>query len=544
MRTQRYTSAFGFFLREDIKMNKIKIAIECIAKHKACIYALVTSIKVNKNKNSIYDIYILANGTDKSEWEMLTTLNDENTNVYIKESGLDSLKDVDKLIKLKWNTLVMGDLSGLYNIDLEGKSFAATSNFPEKLYNIPTSAAEFNSSVLLIDMKKERELAEYKELSGLYNLGYEEFVNNRLKISQDGLDTDKKDNEYKSTTDWALVLRMDEKKSPDKFFDSPLSELWIKYYKMSPIGHTPLKREAYVETIGDVKRDLSKAIPILIYADDKRCPYVIALIGSLEDKLDNLRTLDIRIVYNQLSISNKDMLLGLRSDKVSVVLYNVNEYYKNSISDSYELLTSLVFAEYEKALYIYNDRICMEDISKLYDKDMEDCLILHTEDLSFLLINVVEWNKKQICGRIHDALNDEICKKYSTKEIVDMACIKNTKIVNDEILWFESDKNQHVYEELVDKYILKTPWSEKIKDTLAFYATREDDNVKEVLEKIQKLEVSNAKLRERNKELTAENGNLTEEKDRYLYEILEIRKSITYRLGRAITFIPRKLRGK
>ena len=88
------------------------------------------------------------------------------------------------------------------------------------------------------------------------------------------------------------------------------------------------------------------------------------------------------------------------------------------------------------------------------------------------------------------------------------------------------------------------PWSDELKGEIIYYENREGDNVKEVLEKIQKLEETNARLRERNKELTAENGTLSEERERFLYEILEIRKSVTYRIGRLITFIPRKLRGK
>ena len=141
-------------------------------------------------------------------------------------------------------------------------------------------------------------------------------------------------------------------------------------------------------------------------------------------------------------------------------------------------------------------------------------------------------------------MDDRTCENYSINNIINIVCLKKAKAVWEKTDWCKRTTNEDVYAELVDSYISETPWGGRLKEEIIFYATREDDNVKELLEKIQKLEETNAKLRERNNELTAENGNLTEEKDRYLYEILEIRRSATYKLGRAITFIPRKLRGK
>lgn len=68
-------------------------------------------------------------------------------------------------------------------------------------------------------------------------------------------------------------------------------------------------------------------------------------------------------------------------------------------------------------------------------------------------------------------------------------------------------------------------------------------NNKEFLIKIEELE-------NKNKSLEAENARLHElldmvkaERDRARYEIGETRKSISFRVGRIVTFIPRKLRG-
>lgn len=548
-------------------MDRVNVAVECNIVHKASVYALVTSIKVNKNSNSRYCIYMLTGDTASNEWEELLSLKNEDMEIYIHEGNIDTLSGMDKVIYLQWNTLVMGDLSQLYNVDLEGRAFAAAENLPEKAYDIPADAGKYNSAVRLIDLKSDTPVGEYKELSVFYNYGYEDFVKNKRKISHKKLEITEK--EYDRLKEWALVLRIDKDNAADEYFDGPLSELWMKYYRMSPMGNIPLRRKAYVETIGNVTVDSEKAVPILMRAEDESTAYVIAQITALIENADKERQLDIRIVYKQLSQTHKDMLSGLNAnaDNVSIVLYNIQEYYQKG---SYELLTALIFTEYEKALCIKKGMICQGDIAVLYDTDIKGYLLAAYEaavvngadsneiknlskdiyfrnlpylDNDVMLVNVKEWNNNGICGKVEEMRNNRAYSKYSSADIINMVCQKKIKEVHEELEWCKGSRDKDKYSELVDAYIEKTPWSEKLKEEIVFYKTREDESVKKVLDRLKKLEETNAKLRERNRELTAENANLTEEKDQYLYEILETRKSVTYKIGRAITFIPRKLRG-
>ena len=546
-------------------MNKINVAVECNIEHKASIYALVTSIKANKNKKSRYCIYILTSGTPADNWDKLTYLSDDMTEICIIEKTIEELKGIGKVIYLQWNTLVMGDLSQLYNIDLEEKSFAVTGNYPEKSYNIPVETVNYNSSVLLIDTDRFSASDDYKELSVFYNYGYEEFVRNNTKISNNKLNIAQKD--YDRIKSWALILRLDKNNSPDKYFDGPLSELWMKYYTMSPMGDVSISRSAYVETIGSMNVDVDNSVPVLMSVEDKTVAYTISTILALKENMNDKRQLDVRLVYNQLSNTHKDMLFDLVCQKVNIILYNIQEYYNNYKKASIELLTSLIFTEYDKAVYIGKGMLIQSDIGKLYDFDIDDYWIGALEytdiiqeddksskdiyfremqylDTELMLINIKEWNQNTLTEKAYSLLNDNNYSKYTTQDIINLICIKKAMNIPSIIGISKYTGQEERYKELVEQYILKYPWGEQLKVELASYENGEDDKMKEILQKVKKLEETNAKLKERNRELTSENDTLCEERDRYLYEILETRRSVTYKIGRLITYLPRKLRGK
>ena len=104
--------------------------------------------------------------------------------------------------------------------------------------------------------------------------------------------------------------------------------------------------------------------------------------------------------------------------------------------------------------------------------------------------------------------------------------------------------------ENLQRYLQLHPEYEKLKDEILKYESGEED-VKEVMEKIERLEKQNADLvaeknalKQQNELLQKQNEILDQEKGQFLYELLETRKSFTYKVGRFITFIPRHLRGE
>ena len=552
-------------------MEKVYIAIECMVEHKASIYALITSIIMNKNLSSKYCIYILTNKTKIEEWTSLLELESNTTEILLYQGSVKDLSDVDKIIYLQWNTLVMGDLSELYRIDLEGKAFAAAVNFPENTYLIPNENTKYNPSVLLLDINKWKSNFEYKEISVFYNYGYEEVVKNKETIYETKLDLNIKKEIYTDLKEWALILRMDKENPPEKYFDSPLSEIWMNYYKLSALKDIDLVRNSSIESSGIVEVDKEKAIPILIKIEDADVPYVMALILSLKENLNKFRMLDIRLVYTQLSQTHKEMLLSLIDKNTSIILYNIEQYYINYPKGTVAQLMSLIFIEYKKALCIFPKCICVQDISKLYDLDMEDYCVRAVQELKedleciwediyfknyghynskLILINIEQWNKDNLNKKIQELLLNKHYKKYSFIDIMSIVCRKKIagipKVWNEYLITSIDEK----YQKFMNTYIGNTFWLERIKEEIIFYEKVKDINMEELLKKIQKIETDNQNLKKQNKKLETQNKNLKKEKnkllkerDRFLYEILEIRKSITYKIGRLITFIPRKLRG-
>ena len=510
-------------------MNRVYIAIEGAIEHKESVYTVVTSLLTNKNNCSKYVIYIITNDADDA-WDAIKSMEDENIEIRIQTESIMSITDTNKLIYLKWNTLVMGDLSEFYSMDLEGKSFAAAKNFPEAVCNIPMEYKAYNDAVRLIDIKqwKEELDSDYKELSIYFNFGYEECIKADGRIINKNNEDGKED--YYNIKESALILRTDPVYSPEKYFDTIMSEIWLKYYKLSPLKDIPLNRQASMGTSGAISVDSNIAIPILIWAEDKRAVNIIELINSMTEHLSIKRQLDIRILYYQLSLSNQELLLKQASDTVSIVLHNVKQLYANN---SFELLTAQVFDSYEKAICIQPNVIPLTDISLFYDialgeywlgageklvdgkSDDVDLFFkkLPQLDNAILLINNKEWWQNTICEKLNVLWNQTEYASYLFSQILSLVCMKKSMRLDNE------------------KYI-------------SSYEEKEDEDLRDVLNQITALEEENNKLKERNRNLQAEKRNLMEERDQYLYEILEIRKSITYKVGRLITLIPRLIRGK
>mgnify|MGYP003305913576 CR=1 FL=1 len=527
------------FRKKEKWMEKINIAIVCEEKHKASIYTLVASIIINKNRNSRYCIYIITNGTEKEHCSKLLEYQEQLVEIFLYEKPIEELKGIGKLIYLQWNTIVLGDLSKLYEVELEGKPLAAVPNVPERAYIIPSSIEEYNTSVLFIDTEKMAlSSKEYKELPLVYNYGYEEFINNREKI---GKQSPIGQDEYDRIKDCALIVRMDKEYPPEIYFDAPLSELWMKYYRMSLCKEIHLDRKAFLETIGFVSVKKENAIPILLFVEDKSVAYSIAFLFSLEKHNVSYRNFDIRFVYHQLSKQYKELLLSLISTNLSVVLYQIKRGYTK---ESFSLLAPLIFSEYSNVFCSQAETICMDDIGKYYDCSMEHSWMQAEQigeiefDVTRCCINIEEWYNNGVGTIIQKMLNDKNYSSYSINKIFSMACWRNTKVMKN--IWITPQNT--IFASLVENYLSEGKLGEQLKQELLLYEKKEEEDVREVLEKLQQLENDNENLKRRMEELEQENKNFKRERDQFLFEILEIRKSITYKIGRIITFLPRKLR--
>ena len=541
-------------------MGTINIAIECHKEHKESVYALATSIVTNKYENSHCNIYVVLSGDEENKYSELLKLKNADIDIIIVDNKEDIPKEVGKVIYIKWNALVMGDLQQMYELDLEGKAIGAVRDLSDEIYSMSETASLYDDTVQIIDIQSEENKQDYKEIPVFYNCCYEEFTNNKNMITNNDYILSQKD-EFKLKKS-IVIYRLDKKNSPDKYFDGVLSELWMHYYKISPLGAQPIRRRSYVETIGDENIQVDKTIPVLLKAEDKDVPYLVAQIISIVENVSTDRYLDIRIVYRQLSQTHKNMLLELSNhyERMNITLYNNQLLLDANKKGTFELLTSLIFTEYHKAIYIRKSRVCMGNIAEMYDMDIQGYLLaayerrLETQsekgtffnnmpklDLDAAVVNVDEWNKREICENVYDQMSGS---GYSLSDIFGVIYRKEIKPISTNNIWCAKSDTPEEYMELADKYISNSILAERLLKEMAACEERESQNMNKLLERIEKLEKDNVKLKEQNGSLTAQNKEIKAERDRFLYEINETRKSVTYKIGRIITYLPRKIRGE
>ncbi len=504
-------------------MNRINVAVVCEKEHKASIYTLVTSIVRNKDILSDYCIYMLLNNTDKELWIELSKLVSEHIEIVYWKGDLKSLENTDKVILLKWNTLVTGDLSELYHIDLEGNAFAVSMKHTFSNKSVSVKRKEIDSSVMLIDTKKYLVSNEYKVIPMYYNFGYEEYLH---QIPQG------KKTEFIEAGKAAVILRLDERYPADIFFDGPLSLVWMSYYKDSPIGNQPLNRIANMDTKRNSDICHTDIVPLLINVDDKSADAVMDLLHSLDVRLD------VRLTYNQLSMKHQKRFLGMINEKRNIVLYHIKKYTKSQKRTCKEIIATMVCGDYEKVICVEPGIVKIDEFESLGRYNLSDAMIcvqknadmeqeneflgkLTKINADITVINPKLWIENQTADKLQAMLNDSMYAGDKTEDILNLVCLKN-----------------RIY------------FAEKIRYDKICAESNEDNNVKEVLEQIKRLEESNQNLMNMNKKLKADNRKLEEknrqlnkERERFLFEILEIRKSVTYKIGRAITLLPRKLRG-
>ena len=587
-------------------MNTVKIIIENNEEHKPSVGALLASIIKNKYQESTYQIYLYGSGLMPSDihWDM------ESSNVLISAlSKGDDLSQLGKVIYLNWNVIVTGDLTDLYRTDLGDYSVAAALNLPAQICLIPSSTEVYNTSVLVADLQKTGNIAgaiaetrkRVKELSPFYNLGYTELMSDIGKYQLDDLESKlgSKVNTLQSLADQAVVLRADMEHLPEKYFDTPMSAIWLAYYKMAFADAKTLLREAYTETIGKLKlNDNNEAVAIAIPVQDETVMFAVALLHSFLENSKS-RIFDIRIFYRNLSEKHKKMLLAPRCERMSVVLYKVQLDTQMAEESQWLALIPQAFSSYQKVLFMDPKRICMEDIGDLYDYPMEGYYLRGTErgllvndenykgwaerlvisnefflDTSLLMVNTELWLQDAVSDRIAAIL--QVSKKEKDPFLSALYKVCGGKIEPIPYDWNYHENTADVENagqgaplhprlyrshycmyhfsgaqelgnpaiqepiESLWKYLSMSPFYEELREESIKYA-EETNTMSDLMGRIEALEKMNKDANDQLNQLRVENENLIEEKNRYLFELLETRKSVTYKMGRMITFLPRKL---
>lgn len=269
----------------------------------------MTSLKINKNPDSIYKVHIFASKISEDSRKRMMALNDESFIVDIIDVKQDErfknytkrdgdlhvtpaailkfkipviLDKVGKVLYMDGDVLVQDDILELYNTDLKGRYAAVVKDiiseknpkhlkflkYPYKYY--------FNSGMMLLNLTRMRKdkvtdkLVDYR-LHGINHFMDQDTLNvvfgekvlyvspryNFLNRFYEWWDPKKLSAFYeenlppteKAAFKKAVILHLGSHEKPWKYEMGYLSRLYDKYYKQSPYRDIPLVREPLPEDI-------------------------------------------------------------------------------------------------------------------------------------------------------------------------------------------------------------------------------------------------------------------------------------------------------
>jgi lipopolysaccharide biosynthesis glycosyltransferase len=134
---------------------------------------------------------------------------------------------------------------------------------------------------------------------------------------------------------------------------------------------------------------MNKEIPIFFSIDDGYIPCLGVAIKSIQENAKDEFNYHIYVLYTQMSEENiNNIKTEFAKDNFIIEFYNIEEnvkekaetlsvrlrdYYSNTIY--YRLFIQNEFPQYDKALYIDSDIVLVDDIAKLYNRELGDHLL-------------------------------------------------------------------------------------------------------------------------------------------------------------------------
>lgn len=285
-------------------MNKVNVCFIADDNYIMQTSVAITSILMNKDKKSKYEVYILCSNISSDNIKKLKKLNTANFKINIiklrankelaqyrikdipatpaaiyKFSIPNILPDLDKVIYLDGDTIVKKDLYELYKKDIHNAYVGVVKEaggLAKTLYRLCTTknVFYFNSGVMLMNLKLMRSQDISEKLIDYRKNGYNELMdqdalnailknhtaelpfayNTQLMFAyiQDNLEKLKKYYKFnnriqntKNILDDAIIIHYSGKKKPWKNYDGYEHDLWEYYYYNSPFRTIMLKRCKY-----------------------------------------------------------------------------------------------------------------------------------------------------------------------------------------------------------------------------------------------------------------------------------------------------------
>lgn len=603
---------------------------------------LEDNIKISINKASMNELQGLHNYDDSKFLAATET-------ALLKFKLPELLSSIDKVLYLDGDILVRDDLVELYKTRLDSNYVAAVRDLPQVLYGDNQVVGKdisgsdyFNSGVMLLNLKMMRDdgiverLIDEKRNSddntlmdqNVFNIVFKDKVNQLPfvynvcyinLVESAGRYNIKKINELYNThyekPENILcdikIMHFSSKLKPWFFYDVPLADEWIYYYKKSVFNDEPIQRMWHTSRNverEEVKNELCElsnlpsegknVIPIVFATNKEYAPYVAVAIESIyvnssENNfydinvlIDASMTNDLKNKFNKLSYNNISVRMwDVRNCFKGVDLYSVGHYSRQMY---FRWLIPEIFPQYRKVLYLDCDIVVAYDVAKLYEINIRDNIVgavnnfLRSNMESYvkeslglsaakyfnsgiLLINTDEFLNNKVKNKCLSILRNRDKMACPDQDAINLAC--EGKIYRLEDSWnfqwhhqFHDFCKGELIEDYPERYQLLLddqikiyhftsqvkPWNSPNRN----YAEEFWKHCKNTIFYEQVIYMNLTKKMEQNhrkketviNELKINNGDLLAQINNLQYQLDEIRKSKTYKIGRTITFIPRWVR--
>jgi len=472
----------------------------------------------------------------------------------------------------------------------EKRSYADQSLMDQNIFNIVFKGAvlqlPFVYNACYINLVKSREKYDIGKLNGLYGTSY--------------------GNVYEVLPD-IRILHFSSKLKPWYFYDVPLADEWLYYYTRSSMKNVRLQRIYHTGRNVDIcqvrkqvrglsaenERGVAKVIPVVFAGNEAYLYYAAVAIQSIYENSSEAYLYDINIFVDETVSENMRKRLGsleysnlkitlwdMRNTFDGIDLYSVGHYSRQMY---YRWLIPEVLSKYDKVLYLDCDIVVNRDIARLYDitlgenyaaavpNFLRDSLINHVQNRlglplaeyynsGVLVINCRKWIEQRLKSRCIECLQSYEKLVCPDQDVLNVVCKGKILTLDDRwnFQWHhqfpDARKGKFVldYQKRYDRLASEIPWlvhftsqvkpwknPEKACAEFFWKYCRGSGFYEAVLFKgiLYMKSVSDIKP-------TADIKSGKQKRINELrYHIDETHKSFTYRLSRAISWLPRKIKG-
>lgn len=149
-------------------------------------------------------------------------------------------------------------------------------------------------------------------------------------------------------------------------------------------------------------------IPIFFSVDNNYIKFMAVTIQSLIENSSENYVYNLRVLYTDISNENMDRIKKMSKDNIKIEFVDLN-YYIDRIKDKlytrdyyskstyFRLFLPNLYPNYEKILYLDSDIVILDDVAKLYNINIKNCLLgAATEETAIYTQEIKNYAKRVI----------------------------------------------------------------------------------------------------------------------------------------------------